>query len=174
MPFIALLFLATSAFATTETKYGEWVEGRRYDYRYITTFDTKRISHPMAGFPWIEQDCHDEGNRFANWSKNISYQVTYGGGLKFALLGFMEIDLTHDRSKTYEFTFQRWVVPTKGIKARNTLMEEYDVLEGETRVEYRYSDNDTEMGEEVYPFKLSKTNYGISVKREVLEVCEGY
>lgn len=170
---LVLMIFPLQSFAL-ETKEGEWIAGRKYDYRYITNYEVKNVSRPLSGFPWIEEDCHDEGGRFAHWSKSLSYEITYGGQLKFSLLGFVEIDFGAERSKAIQLTFQRWVTPTRGIRARHILTEEYQNWVGETQVEKRYTDGRTEMSNNKYPFKLSKMNYGISVEREVLEVCENF
>ncbi len=171
---IILSFIMTSfAAKATEVRTGEWIQRKNYEYRYVTTYEIEKISRPMSGFPWIEEDCHDEGQRFANWAKSISYEISYGGSVKFSLLGFMEIDLGADRSKTVELTFQRWVVPTKGIRARHRLMEEFQNFEGTTKKEKRYyQDGRVELSKNSRPFKLSKVHYGISVEREVLEICQ--
>ena len=155
-----------------ETVIGPWIKGKRYDYRYVTHYNIERVKRPMRNLPWIEEDCHDSGNRFANWSKTISYSLSYRGGLNFSLLGFLEIDLGAERSKTIDFTFQRWVTPTDGIRARHRLFEEFENWKGETQIEYRYPDQLIERGEKTYPFSLSNASYGISVEREIIQVCD--
>jgi hypothetical protein len=148
----------------------DWITKKKYDYRYVTNYEVKTIKRPLKNFPWIEEDCHDQGNRFANWSKSMSYDIVYSGSLSFSLLGFLDIDLGKEKSKTVEFTFQRWVTPTEGIKARHVLHEEFEIWEGQTQVQYRYG-NVIEIGNKTYPFKLEKVNYGISVVRVNVEEC---
>jgi hypothetical protein len=167
---LALLLSISSAFSKNIIE-GEWIKKRKSEYRYVTTFDIIKVKRPLKNFPWIEEDCHDNGNRFANWSRNMSYDITYSGSVNFGLLGFLDIDLGAERSKTVEFNFQRWVTPTLGIKAKHVLHEEYEVWQGETRREYRDGDS-TYMGNKSYPFKLEKINYGISVVRNIESYCD--
>lgn len=167
---LASIFTVSSFASVIRT--GDWIEGRRQDYRYVTTYETQKTIRPFQGFPQIEQDCHDEGQRFASWAKSVSYEITYSGGLNFSFLGFAELDLGADRSKTVEFTFQRWVIPTKGLRARHTLMEDFEVWSGITEVEFRDADGMIKKGSKTYPFKLDRMNYGISVHREILEICQ--
>jgi hypothetical protein len=166
-----LLFVFSSSGFASEIVEGPWIKGRKNDYRYVTQYEKINIKRPLNDFPWIEEDCHDNGNRFANWSKGHSYEITYNGALSFSLLGFFDVELGTERTKTIEFTFQRWVTPTLGIRARHVLHEEYEIWEGETRVEFR-RDNSSFYGEKVYPFRLDKMNYGISVVRTNVEFCE--
>lgn len=172
MPMLTLLvsFIFSSAFAS-QVSYGDWIEGRRYDYRYITNYEVKKISRPLKNFPWIEEDCHDDGDRFSNWAKTISYEMVYSGSISFELLG-MGLELGHERGQTVEFSFERWIHATKGIKARHTLFEEFENWTGSTSVEFRYPDGNHIMGKRTYPFSLEKVNYGLRVQREILEVCE--
>jgi hypothetical protein len=164
------LFLISLSFASLRVE-GEWISKRKHDLRYVTIYKVKTIKKPLNNFPWIEEDCHDNGARFANWSKSLSYEINYGGSLSFNLLGFADIELGNERSKTIEFSFQRWITPTLGIKARHVLHEEYEVWEGETFVEYRYGEL-IEKGNKTYPFRLEKINYGISVVRTIIEKCD--
>ena len=157
------------AFAQVRVE-GEWISKRKYDYRYVTEYEVKTIKRPLKNFPWIEEDCHDQGNRFANWSKSMSYEIVYSGSLNFNLLGIFDIDLGNERSKTIEFNFQRWITPSEGIKARHILHEEFEVWEGKTNIEYRYG-NLIEVGKKTYPFKLEKANYGIFVERVNVVEC---
>lgn len=171
--FLALLWLPLTVFASESVTYGDWIEGRQYDYRYVTTYNIDTIARPITQYPWIEEDCHDEGQRFANWSQSMSYEIVYNGKISFSYLGF-GLELGGERSKVVEYTFQRWVVPTKGIRARHTLHEQFENWSGTTTVEYRYADGSVEKGEKTYPFNLTKMNYGLFVKRQILEVCAGY
>jgi hypothetical protein len=166
-----MILLLSFASIAEEKVYGEWIAKRKYDYRYVTTYKVKKVKKPLKDFPWIEEDCHDSGNRFANWSKSLSYDITYTGSVAFNLLGFLDIDLGGERSKTIEFTFQRWVTPELGIKARHILHEEFEIWEGFTQVEYRYGEL-IEPAETRTPFRLDNVNYGIFVKREILQRCE--
>ncbi len=167
--FLSILF-SLKAIAVEKME-GEWIRGRRYDYRYVTSYEVKKVKRPLKNFPWIEEDCHDNGNRFANWSKSHSYEITYSGVINFNLLGFLDVEFGNEKTKTVEFTFQRWVTPTLGIKARHVLYEEYEVWEGITKVEYKFADH-VEETEKSYPFKIDKMNYGISVVRTNLVNCE--
>lgn len=168
---LAFLTLFSSFVFALERVEGPWIKGRRSEYRYVTIYGIKDVKRPLKNFPWIEEDCHDNGNRFANWSKSHSYEITYSGALSFSLLGFLDVELGNERTKTVEFTFQRWVTPTLGIKARHVLHEEYEVWEGETLVEYRSGDN-SYVADKTYPFRLDKMNYGISVERTNVQYCE--
>lgn len=163
-------FISSTAFAS-QTTHGEWIEGRRFDYRYITTYEVTTISRPLKNFPWIEEDCHDDGDRFANWAKTISYEMIYSGNISFELLG-IGLDLGGERGQSIEFSFERWIHATRGIKARHTLLEEYENWVGVTTLEMRYPDGTQVLQKQSYPFSISKVNYGLRVKREIVQVCE--
>jgi hypothetical protein len=157
--------------AQAEVVKGEWIEGHRYNYRYITEYSVEEVSQPLKNFPWIQEDCHDDGDRFANWAKTISYEITYSGRVSFDLLG-LGFELGGERGKSIEFTFERWIHATKGIRARHILMEEFQNWVGVTRREYMYPDGHTKMGKRTYPIKIEKVNYGLYVKRDILEYCK--
>jgi hypothetical protein len=154
----------------SQTIEGEWIKGRKSDYRYLTTYEVIKVSRPLKNFPWIEEDCHDDGDRFANWAKTISYQVTYSGSISFELLG-LGFELGGEKARTVEFTFERWIHATRGIKARHTLMEEYENWVGNTQVEFMSHQGEITRGLKTYPFSLSKVNYGLKVKRDILQEC---
>jgi hypothetical protein len=163
------LIISTNLFAQFSIQ-GEWIKKRKHELRYVSHYEVKKIKRPLVNFPWIQEDCHDQGNRFANWSKSLSYEIVYSGAISFNLLGLLDIDLGKENTKTIEFTFQRWITPTEGIKAKHVIFEEFEIWEGHTQAEYREGDN-IERGEEVFPFKLQKINYGISVQRIETEDC---
>lgn len=169
--FFFLILLSGSAIAAEHIQTGEWIRARRYDYRYKTVYDIESVSRPLQHHPWIQEDCHDDGDRFANWEKSISYEVTYSGDISFDLLGF-SFGFGRDRSESVSVSFQRWVHATKGLRARHTLMENFQVWKGVTIVEYRYADGSIVEGDREYDFKLGPLNLGLSVEREILEVCE--
>lgn len=168
---ISLFLMLGPALAENQEVTGEWIEGRRYDYRYLTQYEVKKTLRPLKSFPWIEEDCHDDGDRFANWSKTISYDVTYSGSISFDFLG-LGFEIGGDRGQSVEFAFERWVHATKGVRARHVLMEEFETWNGITSVEFRYEDGSIVKGSKTYPMKLEKLNYGLIVKREILEVCQ--
>jgi hypothetical protein len=91
--------------------------------------------------------------------------------VNFNLLGILEVDLGAERSKTVEFSFQRWVTPTQGIRAKHVLHEAYEIWEGFTVKEIRIGD-EIEESEVISPFRLYKMNYGISVVRTDVEICD--
>lgn len=166
------LFFSLSSFAA-ETVEGPWIRSRTYDYRYVTTYEINVVKKALKHYPWIEEDCHDQGSRFASWSQSISYEVSYGGSVGFSLLGILEVELGADRSRTHEFTFQRWVTPTLGVKARHILHEEYEVWTGSTIKEYKFGTL-IEKAERSTAFNLEKVNYGLSVVRKITGECPGY
>ena len=168
--FLISLFISYELMASELVQTGPWLRSRRSDYRYVTTYKIHKIKRPLTSFPWIEEDCHDVGNRFANWSKSMAYEIVYSGNVSFNLLGFLDLEFGKEKAKTIEFTFQRWVTPTLGLNARHILHEEFEIWEGETLKEYQ-SGSDLITKNKPTSFRLEKMNYGISVVREVLEVC---
>jgi hypothetical protein len=169
--FLSVVFLTAFSFtALADTVTGDWVKGRNKDFRYITDYEVKTTQRPYKGVPWIQQDCHDDGQRFANWSRIISYSITYSGGLSFELLG-IDLELGGERGQTIEVGFERWIHARAGIKAKHILYEEFENWEGTTRVEFRDNAGVVSLGTKTYPFKLDHMNYGLFVKREILEVC---
>ena len=103
----------------------------------------------------------------------MSYEISYSGAIGFNLLGIVEVELGADRSRTYEFSFQRWVTPTFGIKARHTLHEEYENWIGTTVKEFKYGEA-IETSDRSTSFRLDKVNYGLSVVRTIIGECPGY
>lgn len=166
------LLLSFTVFGSEKIE-GPWLKARNYDYRYVTTYDVTNVKKPLKHYPWIEEDCHDQGARFASWTQTMSYEVSYNGSVGFNLLGIFEVELGSDRARTHEFAFQRWVTPTLGVKARHILHEEYEVWTGTTAKEYRYGST-IETDEKTTPFSLEKVNYGISVVRKITGECPGY
>lgn len=167
IPFLTILLTVASV---AETITGDWVPGRRHDFRYVTEYEVQTIRRPFAGVPWIEEDCHDDGDRFANWSRTISYAITYSGGLSFELLG-VGLDLGAERTRSVELAFERWIHATAGVRARHVLHEQFENWTGETRVEF-LRDGVVVPGKKTYPFRLTHLNYGLSVERQILELCD--
>lgn len=166
-----VIFLFVSVAEAREMVKGEWIESRRSIYRYVSVYDVQHISQKLEGFPWISEDCHDDGDRFANWSKTVAYERTYEGTLNLTYLGF-GIDLGGSSSRTFEYTFERWVHATKGIRARHVLYEDFENWIGESHVEYLGPDGSVTVGTKKYPFSLKRQNYGLVVKRERIEQCQ--
>lgn len=165
---ILVFLLGTTAFAETLT--GEWVRGRREDFRYVTEYQVKKTERPFKGVPWIQEDCHDDGDRFANWSRTMAYEITYSGGVSFELLG-VGLELGGERTQSVELAFERWIHATRGIRAKHVLFESFEDWEGLTRVEFLTASGEIVPGKKKYPFRLSHMNYGLFVKRDILEVC---
>jgi hypothetical protein len=161
-------FFVTNSYA--EMIEGPWIKRGRKEFRYVTLYKVKKVRAPFPGVPWIEEDCHDQGTRFASWSKKHSYEITYSGSVDFSLLGFMDLGFGAEKSRSVEITFQRWVTPELGVKARHVLFEEYEIWEGKTFKE-KLIDSEIIRDEDSYAFKLDKMNYGISVSRTVIEKC---
>jgi hypothetical protein len=169
--FLMTLLFSSSAFSSQKI-FGDWIETRRYDYRYVSTYEVSAVSQPLKIFPWIEEDCHDDGDRFANWVKTIRYQMTYSGIISFKLLG-VGLELGGESAREIEFVFERWIHATKGIKARHTLFEEYENWVGTSKVEFRYPDGTQEFENRTYPFTIKKVNYGLRVERKIIQLCDG-
>lgn len=154
---------------------GPQVKAKRFSkaesYRYHTHYNIKIKEETIQGMPYIEEDCHDESDRFFNWTKNVTFSMQYSGNVGFSLLGF-EIGLGADIGKETELGFERWVQATRGIKARHVLKKRYEVWEGVTYKETFWDNGKVTMSSEPQPFKLSYVNPGLVVKREIIESCE--
>jgi hypothetical protein len=171
---LKLLILAFILFAINlraEIVEGPWIKKGNRQIRYVTEYEVQKIKTPFVGMPWIEEDCHDQGTRFANWSKKHSYEMTYSGSIDFSLLGFIDLGFGADRSRSVEITFQRWITPELGIKARHILHEEYERWNGITYKEIKDKTGEIRVTDSS-DFSVDKINYGISVVRIVLARCE--
>lgn len=144
---------------------------RAESYRYHTHYNIKIKEDSIPGMPYVEEDCHDESDRFFNWSKSVTFSMQYSGSVGFSLLGF-EVGLGADIGKETQVSFERWVQATQGVKARHVLKKRYEVWEGVTYRETFWDNGTVTMSAEPKPFKLSYVNPGLIVKREILESCE--
>lgn len=167
---LIISFFFKSAFAS-QAIHGDWIKGRKYDHRYVSSYEISTVSKPLKNFPWVEEDCHDDGDRFANWAKTISYQINYSGTISLEFLG-MGLELGGQRSQMVELSFERWVHATRGVMARHALFEEYENWQGRTRIEYRYPDGTQTLGTRTYPFSVTKINYGLRVQRKIIHLCD--
>lgn len=140
-------------------------------FRYHTHYNIKIKEDDIPGMPWVEEDCHDDSNRFFNWSKSVTFSMQYSGSVGFSLLGF-EVGLGADIGKETQVSFERWVQASRGIRARHVLKKRYEVWEGVTYKETFWDNGSVTMSPEGEPFLLSYVNPGLIVKREVLERCD--
>lgn len=171
--FVLTIPLFSFADAEQEKVSGRWMNGSfGKKYRYVSTYTTKTITRPVKGFPWFQEECHDDGDTdWSQWNQMISYEVAYNGSIGFELLGF-SLEFGRDVGRSHTIGFNRWISATAGIKARHVLAEEYEVLEGVTRKEVMDRNGTIrDLGWES-PFKISHLNYGLLVQRSILEVCD--
>lgn len=172
------LFLALSlpilSIAAEEKVSGPWMRARwsNQEFRYVTTYSTYSVDKALKGFPWFQEECHDNGETdWSQWNQAVTHSVNYNGTVGFELLGF-SLEFGRDVGRSHTIGFNRWISAVGGIRARHTLHEVYDVMKGVTRKEIKYADGTIrQMGTEK-PFEITGLNYGLRVNRTILEVCE--
>lgn len=170
--FLAIPFLSHADYSQEKIS-GPWLQGRwGKKFRYVTTYSTTTVDQAVKGFPWFKEECHDDGDTdWSQWNQMITYEVAYSGSIGFDLLGF-SLEFGRDVGRSHSVGFNRWISATAGISAKHTLHEVYDVMKGGTRMEVMYKDGTiVDQGWE-RPFEISHLNYGLRVKRDILEVCE--
>jgi hypothetical protein len=172
LKFIAIIFIVFSgSSAGAEEIIGEWQERWGQQFRYHSFASYRKVSRPLKNFPWIQEDCHDEGDRFANWNKTLKYSINYQGKVGFSFLG-LGLELGSEVGRSLEFGLERWIHATRGMRARHILYEEYEVMEGYSQKEILKKDGSLLLQEKKHPFRVTHLNYGIYVKREILEMCD--
>lgn len=147
--------------------------GLKYDrVQYITLYNKVAFERAVIGMPAFVEDCHDDGDRFASWSKDVSWSRSFSAGASFELLG-IGISSGVDIQKEVSFSIQRWVHSRLGVNAKHTLMVSGYDLEGES---YKKIFN-SKTGEHKYK-KIKNSQLGIPdqrlvlfVEREVLGEC---
>ena len=175
--FFIYLFVSTNVNAMA-IKYDKHIWGpikenriTKKHYRYLTSYNVYEKVRPYGNFPYIEEDCHNESDRFFNWTETISYTITYSGQIGFELLG-IDLELGGERSKQVEFGFEKWVQATKGIRARHYLMARSEDWIGiVNRAEYDKTSKEWKLDTKSSKFKLTDQNMGLFVKREIVEIC---
>lgn len=172
----AILFLILSlpfhSFAQDKVQ-GPWLRSRSgNEFRYISTYTTTTVDRAVKGFPWFQEDCHDNADGdWTQWNQMITYSVNYTGGIGFDLLGF-SLEFGRDVGKSHTIGFNRWISASGGITARHALHEVYDVVEGITRMEVKYKNGTIALSDWQEPFKVTHKNYGLRVERTIMEVCD--
>jgi hypothetical protein len=175
---LSLIFLAMNAKAVTgDYAHNVWGPVKenpitKKQYRYLTSYNVIENIRPYGNFPYIEEDCHDESDRFFNWFETVSYSITYSGQIGFELLGF-DLELSGERSKQVEFGFEKWVQATKGIRARHYLMARSEDWVGIVKkAEYDKETKKWIITKKSSDFRLTDLNMGLFVERKIIEVCD--
>lgn len=158
-------------------KYGEPYRGRSWRYRYlnrvVTVYNIEEREERLKDAPSFHENCHDLGDRFANWQYSKTFSRSISTGVDFELLGF-GLSVGGDLSQDFEVSFQRWVIATEGIEAIHTPFMRYQVYKGESFIQ---TINLTTG--EFYASPLERDNFFVThvdpfiiVKRKVLQKCE--
>lgn len=142
MRFLLILLLVSNAFANFTSE----LSGKNYEFKiqgpikkrklglkydrvqFVTLYNKVPFERAVVGMPSFIEDCHDDGDRFASWSKDVSWSRSFSAGASFDLLGIgisSGVDIQHEVS----FSIQRWVHSRLGIHAKHTLMVSgYDLV----------------------------------------------
>lgn len=153
---------------------GPTLESRKYYYRYITYFNTDTVEEYLD-VPWVEENCHDDGDRFFNWNRSFNYRRSYEGGIGFDLLG-ISFETGFQTSSSVTMGYQRWVHAQKGIHARHSLkkisQEKVGVIH--KQIKYKKFGNVIFSTNRKFPklFLLDNQNAGLTVEREIISECE--
>lgn len=141
--------------------------------RYITLYNQEEKIESVD-VPWVEKDCHDESDRFFNWSNEITISRTYQGSVGFEFLGF---GLAGDFELSREITldYERWIQAQKEMKARHYLKKSSTIKSGIILLQIKDLKNDkswfSTSNNFPRPFLLYNQSPGLLVEREILEFC---
>ena len=191
-PFTGYKYKNTLIGNTQTLKWNEFSFGLITHYRYITLYDAKRNpDFRLSGFPAIEEECHDEGWSFGEWTSEYNYSMTLtvGGGIKLPELG-LESSVTYAITHGASFRSTRRLQGTKGLRAIHTPYGSTEDWQGVTYIQWYNSQSgeygilsksigdhiESFFGGNSYPwrFYLNNQNFIFKVKRTDEEVCKGY
>lgn len=157
-------------------------------WRYVTVYNVKTTSERVAYLPYFEEECHDSSFFMGQWGESRSMKVTLktevGSSVTYAGIGVSaSVGMSIEEGVT--FSTQRRVQAIEGIHARHYPYKLSDTWTGVTYIQTYNSDSgkyghigksyaDDWFGGYPYEFSLDNQNVGLKVKREVLNVCEGY
>lgn len=157
-------------------------------WRYVTVYNVKTTTERVAYLPYFEEECHDSSFFMGQWGESRTMKVTLktevGGSFSYAGLGISaSVGMSIEEGVT--FSTQRRVQAVEGIHARHYPYKISDTWKGVTYIQlynakkkkYGYfgkSIADQWFGGYPYSFSLDNQNVGLKVKREILDVCDGY
>lgn len=153
---------------------GPTFEKRKYYYRYVTYYNTESVSEYLD-VPWVEELCHDDGDRFFNWNRSFNYRRSYEAGLSFSVLG-IGVESGFQTSQSVTMGYQRWIHAEKGVKARHFLKKISQIKSGliQKQIKYKKTGKTQFSTSSKFPkdFYLDNQSPGLVVERQILEICE--
>lgn len=157
-------------------------------WRYVTVYNVETSSERIAYLPYFQEECHDNSVFMGQWGESRSMKVTLktevGGSVSYAGLGLSaSVGMSIEQGVT--FSTQRRIRAVEGLQARHYPYKLSDTWQGVTYIQTYNANNKTYgylgksyyndwFGGYPYEFYLDNQNIGLEVKREVLNVCEGY
>lgn len=157
-------------------------------WRYVTVYNVKTTSERIAYLPYFQEECHDNSVFMGQWGESRSMKVTLkteiGSSVSYAGLGLSaSVGMSIEQGVT--FSTQRRIRAVEGLQAKHYPYKLSDTYEGVTYIQtydankktYGYlgkSYADQWFGGYPFEFFLDNQNIGLEVKREILNVCEGY
>ena len=155
-----------------EVRIGEVYKTRNHLNRAITLYNTRQVQERLHNAPSIQEECHEHGDRFANWSYSRTIERTINAGLGFGLLG---IDFATEGSlaKSFDFTVERWVIATLDVRAVHTPYMQYKVHEGVTYIQQVNTKNNKTYNKKIKKdkFYMDYIEPKIYVERKILGDC---
>jgi hypothetical protein len=147
---------------------------RNLYWRYVTFYNVEENEGVAPEYPYIEENCYNDTNRFANWSGSLNYSISYAGSVSFSFVG-IELGIAAATTREQQIGFEFWMHAHDGIHARHTLYKRSKTYKGYS---YRQFYN-TKSGEVYYSkkkrhkkeFYLDNQQLGLFVKREILGPC---
>lgn len=150
-------------------------DGRYDQYQYVTYYNVTSYKRVLPQAPAIKENCHEEGDRFANWAMQTTISRNFSLSASAELLGLIGLGAGLDFTREVSFSFERWAHAQRGVEAIHRVY-----INGETYIGKTYLKLiNTSTGEEKvisHPFKSEKfkledQNLLITVEREITGEC---
>lgn len=159
----------------------------RFDfYRYITLYNSARTPEfLMTNFPSVQEECYDEGWRFAEWSQDVNFEITYTGTVGAEYLG-LSASIQMSIKKGVNYRTSRSLRGTLGLEAIHlpygstedwtgiTYIQYYDSSSGDWGFQGKTLLNDTNLTSYPFPFYINNQNFIFKVKRTGVRICPGF
>ncbi len=141
--------------------------------KYVTLYNVRSNESIIDGIPWVQEDCHDESDRFAVWAISRTITRAVDSSLSFEVLG-LELSFGGEVSKEISLSFERWIQASANIQAIHRPKLAYKEWIGKTyEVRYYPYDERIEWEEEAKSdFFMDLVDPIFFVEREIIDECE--
>lgn len=143
-----------------------------YYYRYVTLYNTRTEDKEFQEIPRVLEECFEASDRYAVWIIEREVQRTIQSSFGFNVLG-IDLGLGGEVSRTFNFTFERFIQAQAGVRAIHIPLMRYDVHEGITYQQRYYPSSGKTQNIQLKneTFYVDMINPMFVAHREVLERC---